>query len=123
MSAAMLDSRLGLGTDQHRLAPLPSPYAETTTYVEGYVALRTVRVVLGRLGGIFRLSAPELEVVAEGETISDAWDSFRSVVSARDDAAWLTFDVGRTRPGEIADGLDAPEDEDWAEPSGTVGAD
>ena len=123
MSRFMLDSRMGLGTDQHRLAPLPSPYAETTMYVSEYFLARTVRVVLGHLGDFFRFSAPELDVVAEGETISRAWDNFLGAVKARDDAGWLMFDVGPTRPEEIAVGLDAPEDEDWAEPTEPTGAD
>ena len=123
MSGTMLHSRLGLGTDQYRLAPDPSPYAETTMHASDYFTARTVRVILGRLGGVFRLSAPELEVVTEGVTISHAWDSFLQIVGERDDAAWLSFDVGPTRPHEIAAGLDAPENEDWAEPTRDVGAD
>lgn len=76
---------------------------------------QTVRVILGRFGQVVRLSAPEIGVVAEGQDPDDAWTKFLVEVSKREDSASLSFDVGPTRTGEIAAGLDAPEDEDWAE--------
>ena len=88
-----------------------------------YVALRTIGFVVSRLGDTFRLSAPELDVISDGHSIEVAWERFLGEVSARDDAAWLMFDVGPTRPEEIQRGLDAPEDEDWAQPCDANGAD
>jgi hypothetical protein len=70
------------------------------------------------LGNLFKFSAPDIDVHVEGATIEDAWKGFVNVVSIRSDAAWLTFDVGPTRPDEIDAGLDADDDEGWDEPAG-----
>jgi hypothetical protein len=78
--------------------------------------IQTVRVIVGKLGSLVRMSAHELDMVVEGETRDEAWREFLQAVGKRDDGAWLTFDVGPTRPEEIAEGLNVPEDEDWAEP-------
>jgi hypothetical protein len=59
------------------------------------------------------MSAPSLELVVEGKDRDEAWEKFLGIVRQRDDCAWLRFDVGPTRPDEIAEGLNAPEDEDW----------
>ena len=121
MIARNLDSRASLGSDLERRASSRDEYVETSTYVGDCFAVRTIRVVLGRLGDMFRFSAQELDIVAEGDSIEEAWDAFLGAVGQRDDAAWLTFDVGPTRPHEVDDGLDASEDEDWAEPYGGTG--
>lgn len=115
MSPDMLDSRLSLGSDQFRRSPRGNTYAETSSYRSGYFAIRNVRVVFGRLGSLFRLSASELDIVSDGQTLEEAWGAFLGEIRKHDDAAWMTFDVGPTRPEEIHAGLDAPEDEDWAE--------
>ena len=78
----------------------------------------TVRVILGQLGEFVRISAPEFDVVTEGSTPMEAWLKFLDEIGERfrpDENAWLSFDVGPTRPDEIAEGLNAPEDEDWSE--------
>jgi len=77
---------------------------------------QTVRVVLGQLGGLIRMSATEINIVAEGSSPEQAWAKFLQQVRMRNDSAWLSFDVGPTRQEEIAEGLNAPEDEDWSEP-------
>jgi len=77
---------------------------------------QTIRVILGQLGGLVRMSAPEIGIVAEGSRPEEAWAKFLQEVRKRDDSAWLSFDVGPTRQEEIAEGLNAPEDEDWSEP-------
>jgi hypothetical protein len=63
------------------------------------------------------MSAPDLDIVTEGSSQEEAWVKFLEEIRKRDDSAWLTFDVGPTRREEIAKGLDAPEDEDWSEPT------
>lgn len=123
MNPVSFDSRLGLGTDQDRRAPVGSPYVETSSCVPESVGWTTIRVVLGHLGDAYRFSAASVDIIAEGTTIGQAWDQFLARVRARDDAAWLTFDVGPTRPHEVSAGLDAPEDEDWAEPADASGGD
>jgi hypothetical protein len=100
------------------LGPVPEPYMETSRWVDRCFPVRTIRVILGRLGSAFRLSAPELDIVVDGDTIAGAWHSFLEAVRGRDDTAWLAFDVGPTRRDEVEQGLDAPDDEDWAEPVG-----
>ena len=114
MSLAGLDSRTFLGTDIEY-----SRYPDTPSGVEAsmvYPARHKVRVVLGQLGQCVRMSAPELDIVAEGSDREEAWTKFLEAIRARDDSAWLRFDVGPTRAEEIDQGLDAPEDEDWSDP-------
>jgi hypothetical protein len=117
MNPDVLDSRMSLGSDQYRRSPQTELYPETSMCVGEYFVARTVRVILGHLGDSYRFSAPQLQLVADGETIQQAWSDFLAAVRIRDDASWLRFDVGPTRPDEITAGLDAPEDEDWAEPA------
>lgn len=76
---------------------------------------QTIRVILGQLGGLVRMSAPEINIVAEGSSPEQAWATFLQQVRKRDDSAWLSFDVGPTRKEEIAEGLNAQEDEDWSQ--------
>ena len=123
MTVSALDSRLGLGTAQVRAAPAKPEYVETSSYLAGYFAVRTVRVVLGRLGDVFRFSAPELDIVVDAGAMAGAWEAFLDRVSVRQDAAWLSFDVGPLRTAELLTALDAPEDEDWADPADRVGVD
>ncbi len=129
---AVLDSRSSLGSDVERLsAPVSSPgrwredqpYLETSSVWEQWATARTVRVVLGHWGEGFRLSASELSIVVDGSSIEDVWAAFLASVRQRADVTSLTFDVGPLRPDEIAAALDAPEDEDWAEPVQDEGAD
>jgi hypothetical protein len=61
------------------------------------------------------MSAPEINVVVEGHSQEETWVNFLEEISKREDAAWLTFDVGPTRREEIRSGLDISEDEDWSE--------
>lgn len=77
---------------------------------------QTVRVILGRFGEVVRLSAPEIDVVTEGQSPDEAWAKFLVEISKREDSASLSFDVGPTRRDEIMAGLNIPEDEDWSEP-------
>ena len=74
-----------------------------------------VRVILGRFGKICRMSAPKINVVAEGSSPDEAWANFLAEVRKRNDADLLTFDIGPTTRDEIIDGLNISEDEDWSE--------
>lgn len=112
MNLAGLDSRVAFGTDIE-----PSNYPDRPSRVERsilYPPRQTVRVILGELGDIVRMSAPELNIVTEGSNRVEAWSKFLEEIRRRDDSAWLTFDVGPTRAEEIAEGLNAPEDEYWS---------
>jgi hypothetical protein len=73
-----------------------------------------VRVIVGLLGPVVRMTASALDVFVEGDTREEAWRKFLEQVRIGDDAAWLRFDVGPTRREEIERGLDIPEDEDWS---------
>lgn len=80
--------------------------------------LRTVRVILGQLGQLVRMSAPEVDIVTEGSTPEEAWLKFREEIEERfgaEERIWFSFDIGPTRREEIAEGLNAPEDEEWPE--------
>jgi len=83
---------------------------------EFWKTVRNVRVIVGRLGGMYRLSAPDIDTFVDGSSFEEAWLEFLVATSARPDAAWLQFDVGPTRREEIEAALDAPEDEDCNEP-------
>jgi len=111
MNLAELDSRERQGTDINHHTYPTRINKETTTWP----CVRRIRVIIGKLGSVERLSAPELDIMAEGADFSEAWNSFLDLVRKREDCSWLTFDLGYTRPSEIAEGLDIPEDEDWAE--------
>ena len=76
---------------------------------------RIVRGILGRWGPLWRVSAPTLDIVAEGQSLTDAWVRFLHAMHARKDHVWYSFDIGFTRPEEISQALDAPEDESWNE--------
>ena len=76
---------------------------------------KAIRVILGRLGEIYKMSAPKIGIVTEGLNIAEAWKTFFAEISKLKDSAYLTFDVGPTRSDEIAEGLNIPEDEDWSE--------
>lgn len=76
---------------------------------------RPIRVILGRFGQIYKMSAPQKDVVTEGQSPYEAWAKFLVEISKRKDASLLIFDVGPTRRDEIVQGLNAPEDEDWDE--------
>jgi hypothetical protein len=113
MTLSELDSRKLLGTDIEY-----SHYPDRPSSIEVsiiYPPRQKVRVILGEFGAFLRLSAHDLNIVTEGSNRMEAWARFLDEIKKRDDSAWLTFDVGPTRPEEIAEGLDAPEDEDWSE--------
>ena len=114
MPLAELDSRTLLGTDIEY-----SRYPDSPSDVEAsivYPPRQMVRVILGELGELVRMSAPELDIVTEGSNREQAWAKFLEEIRKRDDSAWLRFDVGPTRAEEITRGLNAPEDEDWSDP-------
>jgi hypothetical protein len=119
MSLAELDSRTLFGTDIEYSHYPESPSSGVEAYVI-YPPKLTVRVILGELGDIVRMSAFELNIVTEGSNRLEAWARFLDEIKRRfkpDESAWFRFDVGPTRPEEIAKGLDALEDEDWSEPT------
>jgi hypothetical protein len=114
MTLIGLDSRASLGTDiEHTY--YPEDHGSAVVYVP-YPKRQTVRVILAQLEGLFRMSAPEINIVTEGSRLEEAWAKFLKEVRKRYDSAWLMFDVGPTRQEEIAEGLNAPEDEDLSEP-------
>ena len=115
MYLAELDSRRCLGTDIERACFADGPRMEDLYVV--YPPRTSVRVILGDFGNVMRMSAPQLNIAVEGATRGEVWTKFLEQAAKREDRAWLTFDVGPTRPDEIARGLDAPEDEAWYEPS------
>ena len=123
MTARALDSRASLGSDMERDVFPDYRYRESSEYLASWSVVRTVRVVVGRLGSIVRLTANELGIVVDDDTIEKAWRRFVGEVAQRKDAPWLALDVGPTRRHEIDDGLNAPEDEDWSEPVESPGAD
>jgi hypothetical protein len=116
MELAELDSRTGLGTDRvarRTFSDWQEPGA--SSYVVSGV-LRSVRVITGHVGDVVRFSAPELGVIADGRDASEAWRGFIETVNDRFEAerrAWFAYDVGPTRPEEVAAALGAPEDEYW----------
>jgi hypothetical protein len=106
MSLTCLDSRSELGSDIDRnVREKPKRYQESSGLEGSWVEMRHVRVVFGKLGSFVRLSAPDLGVVAEGDSFEKAWGSFIGVILQRSDSAWLTFDVGPTRSEEVTEGL------------------
>jgi len=111
MTLIGLDSRSSLGTDIDCSRYPGEPNSGCILYPERH----TVRVILGHFGRILRMSAPEIDLVVEANTRDEAWAKFLAEARSRQDAAWLTFDVGPTRREEIAEGLNAPEDEDWVQ--------
>ncbi len=116
MSLAHLDSRIGCGTDIERLIYPPIPGSiQGPAAINLYPLKQDIRVIVGHLGHTVRMSAPDLNIVVQGSDRGEAWSRFLEEIRKRGDSAWLSFDVGPTRADEIAEGLDAPEDEDWAE--------
>jgi hypothetical protein len=120
---AELDSRSSLGSDVNRMVSQAwqrecarPVLREVSALSAASVELRQVRVIVARLGPCVRVSAPALDIVADGRSFEGAWRSFLDCVSKRSDSPWLAFDVGKTRRDEIADGLDADADEIWAQP-------
>jgi hypothetical protein len=76
---------------------------------------KAIRVILGRFGQIYKMSAPKKDIITEGQSPDEAWAKFLVEISKREDSASLSFDVGPTRRDEITEGLNIPEDEDWSE--------
>ena len=111
MSLTELDSRTSLGTDIERVRYPDYPKSECTIYPKP----QAVRVFFGNLGHVLRMSAPKLDIAVEASSKEEVWAKFLCEARKRDDSAWLTFDVGPTRREEIADGLNASEDENWCE--------
>lgn len=79
--------------------------------------MQTVRVILGKLGQLVRMSAPAIDIVVEGASIDETWAKFLEEIGKQDYRNWMSFDVGPTRREEIEEGLNVPEDEDWSEPA------
>lgn len=109
MTLTELDSGSGLGTD---IVYYPDEPTISSCYAV-YPQRQTVRVILGQFGKVVRMSAPEIDIVVEGLSRDETWTKFLTEARKREDSVWLKFDVGPTRPEEIAEGLNAPEDEDW----------
>lgn len=82
---------------------------------ERHLRRKTIRVILGRFGQTYKMSAPKKGVITEGQSPDEAWAKFLVEISKLEDVALLTLDVGPTRREEIFQGLNAPEDEDWDE--------
>ena len=117
---ASLDSRLG-GTDIGFGIDTKDPVYETSETDKitsaptiAYPALRKVRVIIGKLGPTIRLSAIDLNLIADGQNFFDAWANLCALIKNREDRQYLRFDVGPLRREEIDRALDAPEDEDWS---------
>ena len=114
MSLVDLDSRASLGSDIEC-----SNYASLSSLkrVSGlggtWFDIRQVRVIVGKWGHSVRMSAPDLDIAVEGANFEEAWGNFLEEARSHPDSSWLTFDVGYTRPEEVSEGLDAPEDEQW----------
>lgn len=118
MTLLELDSRSLCGTDIGH-----SNYLDYPTDIDictVYPPRQKVRVILGKFGAIFRMSAPELNIVTEGSNREEVWTKFLEETRKREDSAWLVFDVGPTRREEIEQGLNAPEDENWSEMTGYI---
>jgi hypothetical protein len=96
----------------HYEISIASPTSENGWYRKGK---KVIRVILGRLGEIYRMSAPKIGIATEGSNIAEAWKTFFDEINKRKDYANLTFDVGPTRRDEIAEGLNISEDEDWSD--------
>lgn len=77
---------------------------------------KTIRVISGMFGKFVRMSAPEIGIIADGSTVEEAWTVFLKEAQKINETDWLAFDIGPTRPEEIADGLNIPENEDWSAP-------
>jgi hypothetical protein len=90
--------------------PITNSPLENGWYRKGKKA---IRVILGRLGEIYRMSAPKMGLIIEGSNIAEAWEKFFAEMSRIEDSD-LTFDVGPTRRDEITEGLNVPEEEDWS---------
>lgn len=112
MNLLELDSRRPFGTDMER--PRYADFPTDADFCAVYPRKETVRVIVGELGRVVRMSAPSLDIVVEGSDRGQAWTRFLEEIRKRGDSAWLRFDVGPTRREEIEKGLDIPEDEDWS---------
>jgi len=116
MSLAFLDSRASLGSDVDRKRQsAPAELDETSSLGGPWIEMREIRVILGHWGPLVRLSAPDLELIADGKDFDEAWAHFLKLVTSREDSPWLTFDVSPLRDDEISAALNAQEDEDWNE--------
>lgn len=118
MSLTHLDSRVALGSDIDRKRLVAPVESRNNSSLGGpWIEMQSVRVIRGRWGPLVRLSAPHIGVTADGNDFDAAWGEFVRLVSTRPDSPWLTFDVGPLRDDEIAQALDAPEDEAWSNPA------
>lgn len=119
MDLLELDSRRPLGTDIEGVPYGDSP--RNASFYTLYPRKQTVRVIVGQFGDIVRMSAPELDIVVDGTGQGQALARFGEEIRKRQDSTWLAFDFGPSRPEEIAEGLNAPENEDWSEPTCDAG--
>lgn len=118
MSTVCFDSRGVRGTDIERRATPESSLSkesEETDLGSAWFKTRTIRVVVGRLGPKVRLSAAELDVVVDGETLDEAWATFLGEARGLPQTVGAMFDLGTLTEEEIAAAIDAPEDESWAD--------
>ncbi|MDM8005515.1 MAG: hypothetical protein QUV05_05115 [Phycisphaerae bacterium] len=115
MKSAFLDSRVAMGSDIVRRAHgYPTDLAEGSSLGDAWIEMRQIRVLVGQWGPAVRLSAPELDLVVDGQDFTEAWAAFLRDVTRRSDSAWLTFDVGSLREKELHLAMDASEEETWA---------
>lgn len=113
MSLMQLDSRNLLGTDTEY-----SNYRDYPADIDGcsrYPTTRRIRIIIGRLNNIIRMSAPAIDIVAEGTNQNEAWINFLCEAKKCEDSDWFIFDIGPTKREEIEEGLNVSEDEDWSE--------
>ncbi len=115
MRSVSLDSRVAMGSDiVRRTHSYPNDLTESSSLGDAWIEMKQVRVIVGQWGPSVRLSAPDLDLVADGQDFSQAWSVFLKEVIRRPDSAWLTFDVGSLREAELHLAVDAAEDETWA---------
>lgn len=114
MSILRMDSRSTMGTDIRPVSYPRIPEAEAYYLkLSSYPCIKTIRVILGSIGSMKRLSAPELDLFVDGVSYDETWTQFIQLVAARSDASFFSFDVSHLRVEEMLEALDAPEDEDW----------
>ena len=90
---------------------IPSQYVTTPRE-----KCKRIRVISSCFGNSFRMSAPEIDIMVDGSTPNEAWTEFLKETRKLNETNWLAFDIGPTRPEEINEGLNVPENEDWSEP-------
>jgi hypothetical protein len=113
MRSIYLDHVFGPEITDRPAYPIPQ-FKETSGVLSFGSTLHKIRVIQGCIGSLVRLSAPELDVIAEGSNFENAWYDFLDQAKKQKDSCWFIFDVGPTRKSEIAEGLNIDEFEDWS---------